>query len=141
MFYKTHNHGQAVRHGDEIRTSMLGLLLGEVAHDRRVRRDAVTWKVILIILQAELSRVLANDLDIAPAKSFETLSSNLTERGGEVNKVDTGKELGDVDEGGHGLNVPARSSTDLRQSQLVTSDTVVVQTYINPDAPLLFSLL
>lgn len=92
---------------------MLGTLLGEVAQNWGARRETVARKIIFIILETELSRVLANDLDIIPAKALKALSGNITERRGEIDKVYAGEELGDIDEAGHGLNVPSRSSTDL----------------------------
>jgi hypothetical protein len=50
-----------------------------------------------MILKAECPCVLAHNLHILPAKTFESFSSNLTEGRREVDQVHAGEELRDVD--------------------------------------------
>ena len=55
--------------------------------------------------KTERASILAQNSDILPAKAFEALTSNITERGGEIDEVDLIEELVDGEESGHGLDV------------------------------------
>lgn len=109
----SYNHGEAVRHGDEVSATMLRTLLFEVAQSRRAQQVLLGRHSIFIILKSELAGVLAYNGDIVPAKALKTLASNLTKRGREVDEVDTGEKLGDVDVLAHGFNVPAGTTANL----------------------------
>lgn len=67
----------------------------------------------LVIFQAKLSGILADDLDIVPAQPCKALASDLAQRRGEIDQVDAGEEIGDVDEFGHCLDVETGAATDL----------------------------
>lgn len=101
---------------------MLRPLLVEVAQDRGAKGVAMAWKTIFMILQAELPRVLADDLDIGPAQPLEALTRNFAERGREVDKIHAGEELRDIDVFGHGLNVPSCATANLDYKQINIKD-------------------
>ena len=102
---------------------MLRALLIEVAQNRGAGGSRSTAREILfIVLEAELSRILTDNLDVLPAQPLEALSRDVAEGGGEVDEVDTGEELGDADVGGHGFNVPSRATTNLEGDTLTSWD-------------------
>lgn len=72
-----------------------------------------------MVFQSEHSCVLAYDLDVLPAQASEPPSCNFAERGREVNEVDTVEELRHIDILGHGLYVPAGSTTNLEISSIL----------------------
>jgi hypothetical protein len=73
----TYNHGQAVRHCDQVSAAVLGTFLGEVA----AGSPGWGWselRIIPIVLEVELSGVFADDLDVAPTEPSKALAGNLT---------------------------------------------------------------
>ena len=112
---ETYDHGQAVGHGNKIRTTILGGFRRKVAvHRWRVcQRRLPAGKITLVILKPELPRVLAHDLDVRPPELLEALPRNVAEGRREVDEVHAREERGDVDEAGHGLDVVARAAANL----------------------------
>ena len=113
MSERSYNHGQAVGHGDKISTASLRSLLLQIAESRRAKWILGSSNAILIVLQAEFASILAHNRDVAPSKSGESLTSNLTQRRREIHKVDPREEFRNVDVLAHCLNVPASTTTDL----------------------------
>ena len=107
-----YHHGQAVRHGNEVGTSMFRPSLIKVVSGCQ-GRSLQALEIIFIIFKTKLPRIFANDLDILPTKSGKTLAGHFTKGRREVNKVDAGEELRNVDKFGHCLNVPTSTSTHL----------------------------
>lgn len=85
----------------------------EVARGRRRGLLVSSIKTILIVFESEFSRIFADDFYVLPSEPCEPLSSYATEGRGEIDQIDAGEELWDVDELGHGLDVPSRSATNL----------------------------
>jgi hypothetical protein len=60
-------------------------------------RNKDTRSIIFVIFKAECPCVLAHNLHILPAKTLESFPSHLAEGGREVDQVNAGEELRDVD--------------------------------------------
>ncbi len=86
----------------------------EVARLSTGRAGPAARRTIFIVLETELPGVLADHLDIGPAKPGKPLPGHFAERGREVNQIHAGEELGHVDEVGHGLDIEARAAAHLR---------------------------
>lgn len=99
---------------------MLGSLLLQVAESRGADGVGAGGHAILVILKAKLARVFTNDNDIFPAETLEALAGNFTQRGGEINEVDTGEVGGDINMAGHGLDVVSGATTDLKKGRKET---------------------
>ncbi len=108
----------------------------EVARLSTGRTGPAAGRTIFIVLEAELPGVLADHLDIGPAKPGKPLPGHFAERGREVNQIYAGEELGHVDELGHGLDVEARAAAHLRVmlGSLAKKVWVDGKSYVNPDA-------
>lgn len=117
---KTYNHRQAVGKGNQVSTTIILALLSEIAERRRSRSDLL-GHASLVVFEAEFASVLADDANVLPAKPLETLLCYLAEGRGEVDEVNAGEEGGDVDEMGHGLNVPASAASNLFVCRLVSN--------------------
>jgi hypothetical protein len=92
-----------------------------------------------MVLQAELSRILADDLHICPTQTSKTLAGHFAEGRREVDEVNAGEESGDVDELGHGLNIETSTATNLGMLVLLLLFLELlgkIVAYINPDSPL-----
>jgi hypothetical protein len=111
----TYDHGQAVREGDEVGTADAGALAVEVAGalGAGAGDGAVGLDGLLVVLEAEGAGVLADHLDVGPAKALEALAGDVAEGGREVDEVDAGEELGHRDELRHGLDVPSCTAANL----------------------------
>src|SRR5690554_3869154 len=72
----THNHRQTVRHGDQVCPPVVRSWL-KVARGRARGRGTPARGTMLIVLEAELPRILADHLDVGPAKSGEPLPRHL----------------------------------------------------------------
>jgi hypothetical protein len=109
----THNHGKAIRHGDQVCATTLRALLLEVAQHRGAQEILSRRHAVLVVLQAKLASILADNSNILPAKSLKSLPGNLAKRRREVDEVDAREEFGDVDVLLHGFNVPAGAAANL----------------------------
>ena len=100
------------------------------------RTRSAAGRTIFIVLEAELPGVLADHLDIGPAKPGKPLPGHFAERRREVNQIHAGEELGHVDELGHGLDVEACAAAHLRGmlGSLVERVWVDGKAHVNPDA-------
>ena len=67
-----------------------------------------------MVFQSELASILANDLDILPAQSVKTLPSDFAQGRGEIDEIDTGEEVRDIDEFSHSLDVEASATANLQ---------------------------
>ena len=92
---------------------MVRALLLEVAECRGAKQVLGCGHAVLVVFEAELARILANDSDVLPAETLKALASDLAERWGKVDQVDAGEEFGDTHVLAHGFNVPASAATNL----------------------------
>lgn len=75
-----------------------------------------------MILQSEGPRILAHYLHILPPQTCKSFPSYFAEGGREIDEVYAGEELGNIDELGHGLDIPACAATDLREKMVSVHD-------------------
>ena len=78
-----------------------------------LREVLMSLNITLIVLEIEVPRVFADDLDIVPAESRKPIARDFAQRGREVDQVYCGEELGHLNELGHGLNIPSRAPAHL----------------------------
>lgn len=140
----THNHGEAVGHGEQVGSSMLRTPLSEIAQGRGTQRTPCCRHATLVVFQSEFASIFADNRDIVPAKSFEAFASDLAKRWGEVNEIDAGEERRHIDELGHGLDIPASASANLEKRQMSMGGhfrrQVHAVTHIDPNTFLLAAL-
>lgn len=93
---------------------MLRALLLEVAERRGAEKVSTRGHAVLVVLEAELAGIFADNNDILPAESLEALASNLAERRREVYKVHGREVCRDINVASHGLDVEASTAANLR---------------------------
>lgn len=81
------NHGQSIAHGDELGTTGIRVLI-EVAHIRLAQGHFLaSVGFTFVLMETEGSGVLADDLDVLPAKAFEAVAGNFAQAGGEIHDI------------------------------------------------------
>lgn len=92
---------------------MLRALLLEVAQRRGAKQVLGGGHAVLVVFQAKLARILANNSNIVPTKALKTLARDLTKRGRKVDQIDAGEKFRDINVLAHGFNIPASAAANL----------------------------
>lgn len=98
----------------------------------------------LVVFKAKFASIFTDDCDVLPSKSVKSLSSDLAQGWRKVHEINTRKELGNIDEATHGLNVPARPASNLSTSvnvSIINENCIVIYavTHVNPNPLVLVS--
>lgn len=106
------NHAEAVGHCEDVCShAVTAVFLVGWSSDAEV--TLLLAHTSFMVCKTECPRILANDVDVLPTQSLESLTSDLAEGRAEINKVHRVEERRYINVLTHLLNVPARTTTDV----------------------------